>query len=187
MPGYEKWSDLERKEVMDVLDSGILMRYGFDAARKGHWKSKELESAVCSTFGCDHAQLTSSGTAALTTALNAMGIGYGDEVIMPAFTFVALALTACGKQTVLERPGPLFGRASPRADTGIRHRQPYRQGLLRRGKLAGHPCCGQRPGHFLANLQRTKRRQPRLDPACLFTAAERRGGLPERHARRWPS
>jgi len=89
MPGYEKWSDLERKEVMDVLDSGILMRYGFDAARKGHWKSKELESAVCSTFGCDHAQLTSSGTAALTTALNAMGIGYGDEVIMPSFTFVA--------------------------------------------------------------------------------------------------
>ncbi len=89
MPGYEKWSDLERKEVMDVLDSGILMRYGFDAARKGHWKSKELESSICSTFGCDHAQLTSSGTAALTTALNAMGIGYGDEVIMPSFTFVA--------------------------------------------------------------------------------------------------
>lgn len=89
MPGYERWSDLERKEVMDVLDTGILMRYGFDAARKGHWKSKELESAICHTFGCQHAQLTSSGTAALTTALSALGIGYGDEVIMPSFTFVA--------------------------------------------------------------------------------------------------
>jgi 8-amino-3,8-dideoxy-alpha-D-manno-octulosonate transaminase len=89
MPGYERWSDLERKELMDVIDTGILMRYGFDGARKGHWKSKELEAAVCDTFGCKHAQLTSSGTAALTTALSAMGIGYGDEVIMPSFTFVA--------------------------------------------------------------------------------------------------
>lgn len=89
MPGYERWSDLERKELMDVIDSGILMRYGFDGARKGHWKSKELEAAVCQTFGCAHAQLTSSGTAALTTALSALGVGYGDEVIMPSFTFVA--------------------------------------------------------------------------------------------------
>jgi 8-amino-3,8-dideoxy-alpha-D-manno-octulosonate transaminase len=89
MPGYERWSDLERKELMDVIDSGILMRYGFDGARKGHWKSKELEAAVCETFGCAHAQLTSSGTAALTTALSALGVGYGDEVIMPSFTFVA--------------------------------------------------------------------------------------------------
>ncbi len=89
MPGYERWSDLERKELMDVIDTGILMRYGFDGARKGHWKAKELEAAVCETFGCAHSQLTSSGTAALTTALSAMGIGYGDEVIMPSFTFVA--------------------------------------------------------------------------------------------------
>ncbi len=89
MPGYERWSDLERKEVLDVLDSGILMRYGFDGARKGHWKAKDLEAAVCNTFGCAHAQLTSSGTAALTTALCALGVGYGDEVIMPSFTFVA--------------------------------------------------------------------------------------------------
>jgi len=89
MPGYERWSDLERKELMDVIDSGILMRYGFDGARKGHWKSKELEAAICETFGCAHAQLTSSGTAALTTALSALGVGYGDEVIMPSFTFVA--------------------------------------------------------------------------------------------------
>lgn len=89
MPGYERWSDLERKELMDVIDSGILMRYGFDAARKGHWKSKALETAICETFGCSYAQLTSSGTAALTTALCALGVGYGDEVIMPSFTFVA--------------------------------------------------------------------------------------------------
>ncbi len=89
MPGYESWSDAERKEVNEVLETGILMRYGFDGPRKGIWKAKELEDAICQTFGCKHAQLVSSGTAALTTAMSALGIGYGDEIILPTFTFVA--------------------------------------------------------------------------------------------------
>lgn len=89
MPGFEFFGDEERKEVNEVLETGILMRYGFDGPRKGIWKSKELEAAVSKVFGCEHAQLTSSGTAALTTAMAALGIGVGDEVIMPAFTFVA--------------------------------------------------------------------------------------------------
>ena len=89
MPGFEFFGPEERKEVNDVLETGILMRYGFDGPRKGIWKSKELEAAICERFGCSYAQLTSSGTAALTTALAALGIGAGDEVVMPAFTFVA--------------------------------------------------------------------------------------------------
>ncbi|NCW12636.1 MAG: DegT/DnrJ/EryC1/StrS family aminotransferase [Chitinophagia bacterium] len=89
MPGFELFDDAEKKEVNEVLETGILMRYGFDGPRKGIWKSKELEQAICSTFGTGYAQLTSSGTAALTTAMAALGIGADDEVIMPAFTFVA--------------------------------------------------------------------------------------------------
>ncbi len=89
MPGYEFWGEAEKKHVNDVLETGILMRYGFDGARKGIWKSKELENAITKTFGCKYVQLTSSGTAALTTAMAALGIGAGDEVIMPSFTFVA--------------------------------------------------------------------------------------------------
>ncbi len=89
MPGFELWSDKERKEVNEVLETGILMRYGFDGPRKGIWKSKKLEEAICQTFSSKYAQLTSSGTAALTTAMSALGIGYGDEVICPSFTFVA--------------------------------------------------------------------------------------------------
>lgn len=89
MPGYELFGDAERKEVNDVLETGILMRYGFDGARKGVWKAKDLEAALCDTFGCEYAQLVSSGTAALTTALTALGVGAGHEVIMPTFTFVA--------------------------------------------------------------------------------------------------
>lgn len=89
MPGFEFWGAEERKEVNDVLETGILMRYGFDGPRKGIWKAKELEETICKTFGSNYAQLTSSGTSALTTAMAALGIGAGDEVIMPAFTFVA--------------------------------------------------------------------------------------------------
>src|SRR6266436_5740948 len=89
MPGFELWNDKERKEVNDVLDTGILMRYGFDGLRKGMWKSKELEEAICKRFGSKYAQLTSSGTSALTTAMAAVGIGAGDEIIIPSFTFVA--------------------------------------------------------------------------------------------------
>jgi len=89
MPGFELWGEEERNEVNDVLETGILMRYGFDALRKGVWKSKELEAAICKRFGSKYAQLTSSGTSALTTAFAALGIGAGDEVIMPSFTFVA--------------------------------------------------------------------------------------------------
>jgi 8-amino-3,8-dideoxy-alpha-D-manno-octulosonate transaminase len=89
MPGFEFFGEEERKEVNDVLETGILMRYGFDGPRKGIWKAKELETAITKVFGCDYAQLTASGTAALTTAMAALHIGAGDEVIMPAFTFVA--------------------------------------------------------------------------------------------------
>lgn len=89
MPGYELFGAAERKEVNDVLETGILMRYGFDGMRNGIWKAKELEAEINKTFGSQYAQLVSSGTAALTTALAALGVGAGDEVIMPSFTFVA--------------------------------------------------------------------------------------------------
>lgn len=89
MPGFELFGDLERKEVNDVLDNGVLMRYGFDGMRKGHWKAKALESELQNTFQSNHVQLVSSGTAAVSVALAAAGVGAGDEVIMPTFTFVA--------------------------------------------------------------------------------------------------
>ena len=89
MPGFELFGSAERKEVNDVLESGVLMRYGFDGMRNGHWKAKELEVELQSAFKANHVQLVSSGTAAVSVALAAAGIGAGDEVIMPSFTFVA--------------------------------------------------------------------------------------------------
>ncbi|HEV2353297.1 MAG TPA: DegT/DnrJ/EryC1/StrS family aminotransferase [Puia sp.] len=89
MPGFELFGAEERKEVNDVLQTGVLMRYGFDAQRQGIWKAKELETEIGAKLNCRHVQLVSSGTAALTAAYAALGIGAGDEVIMPVFTFVA--------------------------------------------------------------------------------------------------
>ncbi|PQL91649.1 DegT/DnrJ/EryC1/StrS family aminotransferase [Apibacter adventoris] len=89
MPGYELWGDNEKKHLNDVIESGILMRYNFESLRNNHWKAKEFEQAIQKRMKVEHVQLTSSGTTALLTALNAAGIGAGDEVILPTFTFVA--------------------------------------------------------------------------------------------------
>ncbi|WP_159020533.1 DegT/DnrJ/EryC1/StrS family aminotransferase [Algibacter sp. L3A6] len=89
MPGFELFGELEKQEVNDVLDNGVLMRYGFDGMRKGHWKAKALESELQNTFQSKHVQLVSSGTAAVSVALGSAGVGAGDEIIMPTFTFVA--------------------------------------------------------------------------------------------------
>ncbi|SHG26466.1 DegT/DnrJ/EryC1/StrS family aminotransferase [Flagellimonas flava] len=89
MPGFELFGEQEKKQVQDVLDSGVLMRYGFDGMRNGHWKAKELEAALERRMKTEYVHLVSSGTAALTVALASAGVGAGDEVIMPTFTFVA--------------------------------------------------------------------------------------------------
>ncbi len=89
MPGFELFGEEEKKHINDVMETGIIMRYGFDGPRKGIFKAIELEKRITEVFGCQYAQLTSSGTSALTTAMAALNIGFGDEVIMPSFTFVA--------------------------------------------------------------------------------------------------
>ncbi|MCB0376687.1 MAG: aminotransferase class I/II-fold pyridoxal phosphate-dependent enzyme, partial [Sinomicrobium sp.] len=103
MPGFELFGETERKHVNDVLENGVLMRYGFDAMRNGHWKASAFEKAFAEKMQVRHAQLVSSGTAALTVALASAGIGAGDEVIMPVFTFVASfeAVLALGAVPVL--------------------------------------------------------------------------------------
>ena len=85
----ERFNDIEKKHLDDVMESWVLMRYGFTRMRNGHWKAKEMEAAICQKAGVNHALLLSSGTAALTTALAALGVGAGDEVILPPYTFVA--------------------------------------------------------------------------------------------------
>jgi len=89
MPGYELIGREEMDEVMAVMKTGVLMRYGFDKERGGVYKVREFEEAFARYLGASHALGVSSGSTALSVALKAMDVGPGDEVIVPAFTFVA--------------------------------------------------------------------------------------------------
>ena len=98
MPGFEIFGDEEKREVLQVLDSGVLFRYGFEGQRGGQWKVRQFEEAFSLYTGANHAQAVTSGTAALKVALAALGVGAGDEVITQGFTFVATweAILDCG-------------------------------------------------------------------------------------------
>jgi dTDP-4-amino-4,6-dideoxygalactose transaminase len=72
-------------------------------------RTEAFERAFAGLLGARHAVALSSGTAALHLALLAVGVGPGDEVIVPAFTFVAGAAAArhCGADPVLaDATGP---------------------------------------------------------------------------------
>ncbi|MGC3943607.1 MAG: DegT/DnrJ/EryC1/StrS family aminotransferase [Chryseolinea sp.] len=89
MPGTELFGAEEKKEVNDVLETGILFRYNHDAQRNNIWKAREFEEEVKKITKAKFAHAVSSGSTAVSCALAAAGIGVGDEVIVPPFTFIA--------------------------------------------------------------------------------------------------
>jgi len=89
MAGTELFGKEERKEVMDVLETGVLFRYGHDSQRNGIWKAKTFEQEFSTYLGVKHTHFCASGTAADSLSLACCGIGYGDEVIVPPYTFIA--------------------------------------------------------------------------------------------------
>jgi 8-amino-3,8-dideoxy-alpha-D-manno-octulosonate transaminase len=78
--------DEERAAVLEVLDSRSLFRY---YGPEFLAKVSAFESDLATYTGASFATATASGTAALRCALAALGVGCGDEVIVPAFTFIA--------------------------------------------------------------------------------------------------
>jgi dTDP-4-amino-4,6-dideoxygalactose transaminase len=83
----------EAEAVARVIESGMIAQ--------GH-VVEEFEHAYASYCGVKHAIATSNGTTALHAALLSAGIGPGDEVIVPSFTFIATATTVsmCGARPV---------------------------------------------------------------------------------------
>lgn len=75
-----------REEVRNAIDS---------ITRGSYWANgpyvDAFEEGIESFVGADHAVVFNSGTTALVSALRAHGVGPGDEVIVPSFTFVATA------------------------------------------------------------------------------------------------
>jgi dTDP-4-amino-4,6-dideoxygalactose transaminase len=72
----------EAAAVAEVLETGQLTMGP---------KVAELEAALAEACGVEHAVAVSSGTAALHLAVLGLGIGPGDEVIVPAYTFPSTA------------------------------------------------------------------------------------------------
>jgi perosamine synthetase len=107
--------------VSDVLMSGMLAQ--------GE-KVAEFEQKFAGYCGSAHAVAVNNGTAALHAALLAAGIGPGDEVIVPAFSFIATAtaVSMCGakpvfadvdKQTFNIRPDQVNERITPKTKAVI--------------------------------------------------------------------
>jgi perosamine synthetase len=85
--------EAEKRAVMEVLDSGQLAMGS---------RTEAFEKAFARYVGAKHAIGVNSGTAALIVALQAHGVGPGDEVITTPFSFIATAtsIIACGATPV---------------------------------------------------------------------------------------
>ncbi len=93
-PGATIIGEEEKRAVCAVLERRSPFRYyGPDPA----YVVNELEETVAELVGMEHAVGVTSGTAALIVALRALGVGPGDEVIVPAATFYGCvnAVVAC--------------------------------------------------------------------------------------------
>src|SRR5574341_1571451 len=99
IPINRPWLGEEEKcEVMNVLEESSLT----SAASDGGRRVRDFEGALRGYLGSKHVVAVNSGTAALHAALLAAGIGKGDEVLLPSFTFVATAnaVVAAGAKPV---------------------------------------------------------------------------------------
>jgi dTDP-4-amino-4,6-dideoxygalactose transaminase len=93
-PGAYWFGKEEIDAVMEVMQSGYLFRYGSENDPKFLHKVSTLETKFAQYCGANHALATSSGSSALLVSLMALGLKPGDEVIVPAYTFVA-SYSAC--------------------------------------------------------------------------------------------
>ena len=77
------WDAAEETELLEVLNSGKWGR------GRGGRRLEDLEAALADRMKARYCLATSSGTTALMATMGALGIGPGDEVILPPYTFVA--------------------------------------------------------------------------------------------------
>jgi dTDP-4-amino-4,6-dideoxygalactose transaminase len=124
-PGVELIGEEETAQVLEVLSSGFLSRYGpADDPRFGA-KVHQVELQIAQLAGVQYGLgLSGGGSAALLVALLGLGVGSGDEVIVPGFTFVASisAIVFAGATPVLAEvdqsfdldPADVEARITPR-------------------------------------------------------------------------
>ncbi len=100
-PGGMQIGREEEEAVLAVLRSKRLFRYY--GPEPGPSRVAELEAAFAAVIGTKHCAAVTSGSASLMCGLAGLGIGPGDEVVVPAYTWVATAaaVVAMGAVPVL--------------------------------------------------------------------------------------
>src|SRR5436309_11038876 len=83
-PEWPQFDANERRALMEVLESRTRWR-------TPGTRTLEFEQGFAKFHGARHGFAVTNGTAALEVTMAALGIGHGDEVILPNFTFVATA------------------------------------------------------------------------------------------------
>lgn len=86
-PGGLEIGEAEKKQVMEVLDRKYLFRYY--GPKDFPSKVNEFEKAFAAKIGAEHCLAVTNCTSALISALVAVGVGPGDEVIVNGYTFFA--------------------------------------------------------------------------------------------------
>ena len=107
MAGWPVFAEDERAAAMRVLESG----------RVNYWtgtEAREFEREFAKYTVARHAIALANGTVALELALRALGIGPGDDVVVPARTFIgtATAVVAVGARPVMADVDPETGNLS---------------------------------------------------------------------------
>ncbi len=82
LPGWPQFGDEERGALIRALDQGQWWRIGGSEV-------DEFEREFAAYHHAPHALAVTNGTHALELALQVMGVGPGDEVVVPAFTFIS--------------------------------------------------------------------------------------------------
>ena len=100
---------ITQAEIDEVVDT---LRSGWIAAGP---KVKRFEREFAEVIGAQHATALSSATAALHLALDAVGVGPGDEVIVPVYTFTSSAAVVvhCGARIVFADVDPATCNLDP--------------------------------------------------------------------------
>jgi dTDP-4-amino-4,6-dideoxygalactose transaminase len=96
-PGVHEMGDEEVEAVDRVVRSRSLFRY-YGVNLQSEVES--FESDFATFLGARHAVAVSSGTAALSVALSALGVGPGQEIIIPAYLWVSVAAAVVNRGAI---------------------------------------------------------------------------------------
>jgi len=111
MPKWPRATEKAKKALLEALESGKWCRI-YEGSR-----AEQFEKAFAAYHDAKHGIAVANGTVSLELALKAGGIGYEDEVLVPAVTFIASAsaVTEVGAVPVFADVDPETGQISPQS------------------------------------------------------------------------